>query len=235
MHGYGNSTGKAVPLEGPNAKKVKFDQISTELVSNFPSTNFYPRAVSDLIKLAFPNSYSKPSGHLRTAHMFGVEPIPAHDSSPEAHLRAENELLHKKIKELNEHIEHLEHQVRDLEEVQTVSSVRLSSEITTLLQSSHTVYHGPDTITHFNQFSIESILDEVREHAPNLFAPLMRLGRSDRLSSDSAEKDLCGEVRTLSSLCILLKSKCKKVLGLQLLVSFMLIARATNHRVRVTR
>ena len=49
-----------------------------------------------------------------------------------------------------------------------------------LVDPKNTVYHGPDTISHFKDFNIDKVLAEFSERAPYLLTLLFSLGQSPR-------------------------------------------------------
>ena len=89
----------------------------------------------------------------------------------------------------------------------------------------HSAYHGPDTLAHFNNFSLVGFMNEFRLRAPELWKLFTTIAQTE-LHSLGGEEDT-----TVVSLCTLLKDRSKRVLGLELLISFMLIARATRREV----
>ena len=95
----------------------------------------------------------------------------------------------------------------------------------------HSAYHGPDTLVHFDNLSINGILNEFKLHAPELWKLLTTIAQTDMHSLDGEEEDLQDTAKVVVSLCTLLKRRSRRVLGLQLLMGFMLIARAINKRV----
>ena len=92
------------------------------------------------------------------------------------------------------------------------------------------VYHGPDTVTHFNDFSMDHVITEFKKQAPDVWQLLNNLGNTGRFSEDTEQHQLA-QLRIVSCLSTLLKTRSHKSLGVQLLVSLMLIARATSRRV----
>lgn len=221
---------RPAPSDGPSAKRVKYSEIYDGLVSSFPSKKFDYSSVSLVIHTTFPNTKSKLCGHSRTKHILGIEPIPEEDST--VALIMENERLQSQVHELLQQVSHLEKQVHDLKSRPSLSPSMLSLELDSILSSSHSVYHGPDTIVHFNDFSIDGIIKEFQEHTPQLWKLVKIIGQVDRHLSDNGEEDSPDVMKAVVSLCTLIKCRSKKVLGLQLLISLMLIARATNRRVR---
>ena len=95
--------------------------------------------------------------------------------------------------------------------MQSPTSAAISMEMNSIVSPRHSAYHGPDTLAHFNKLW-------------KLFI-IITQGESPSVG----DKDNTTKV---VSLCTLLKGRSKRVLGLQLLISFMLIARATSKRVR---
>ena len=110
-----------------------------------------------------------------------------------------------------------------------ISQSLLSSELDSLVNPKNTAYHGPDTIPHFKDFNMDRLLAEISEQAPNLFTLLTSLSQSPR--AEAINDDYA--VRAALSVSILLKCRSIKVLGVQLLISLMLIARATSRMVEI--
>ena len=124
-------------------------------------------------------------------------------------------------KQLLEQIQVFEEMVEQLEkEKSSSSSSPLSCEFLFVLKRERAVYHGPDNIIHFESFNVDAVIAEMRVFAPNLYGLLKSMGTS---TNDGTE-----EVRVATSLDILLKSRSVKVLGVQLLIALMLLARSTD-------
>ena len=104
-----------------------------------------------------------------------------------------------------------------------------------LLHPDNTIFHGPNSIDHFNHFSLDEVIREMRTSAPDVISLLstLKIGRSDR--HDDQHTRLLTQLRVMSSLCTLLKGRSIKVLGLQLLLTFMLLARATSKQVCIVK
>ena len=111
--------------------------------------------------------------------------------------------------------------------MQVPTSAAIRQEMNSIVSPRHSVYHGPSTLAHFNNFSIDGIMNEFRLHAPELWKLFPPIAQAELHSLDSEEDT----TKVVVSLCTLLKSRSKRVLGLQLLISFMLIARETSRRV----
>ena len=93
-------------------------------------------------------------------------------------------------------------------------------------------YHGPDTVDHFNGFTMAKLLEEFEQFAPDVLQLLRALGHTGtRNDDDDEEVDPTTDTKVVMAMCALLKSRTRKVLGLQLLISFMLVARSTSSQV----
>ena len=131
--------------------------------------------------------------------------------------RNRNSQLQRSVQEL---------EARVIEQEQAASSApthnSLVQQMDDILTKGCQVIHGPDTPEHFQQFSIDSVID--------VYKLFMELGNTDRNvplhGGHDAEK-----VRAVTSVCTLLKARSVRVKGIQLLISFMLIARATSRKV----
>lgn len=88
----------------------------------------------------------------------------------------------KRIEEL-EHQNHLLLSRIDEQEKQDhslVSAAVLDSQVSNLLCSDRSVFHGPDTIEHFSGFSVDGVLAEIRSHAPAVVELLNMMGQANR-------------------------------------------------------
>ena len=212
------------PAEGPEAKRVKFQTVHQSLATGFPTVDFNSKMVSDVLKAAFPHTTRKPVGKAQLLHVYGIEEtqdevareIPQQLPSLQADLMKERGTNTK----LLERVQQLESQLREQQQMPG----RLELQMEAILNPNNTVYHGPDTVEHLEQFSMDDIISEFKQNAPQLHELFQSLGNS---SNDTCEN----ETKIITSLCALVKSRSKKVLGLQLMISFMLIARATNKQV----
>lgn len=218
-------------INGPDAKKIKFDDIQNEMRAKFPSSNITTTCLSSSIKEVFPLTLSKPAGKLRQKHIFGLEAIPdehveseksgEHSSSSAiSMLKAELAKEREEKRQLLQKIGTLEERIAGLEEVS------LSRELDCLVNPRNAAYHGPDSITHFRSFDVDSVITEFKQQAPNVYQLLRSLGQSAHTSN--YEHD----AKVAMSMSILMKCRSVKVLGIQLLITLMLLARATNRQVK---
>ena len=137
----------------------------------------------------------------------------------------------KKIEELEHENRLLQNRIDEQErqEHSRVLATTLDAQVSRLLCSDLSVFHGPDTIEHFNDFSVDAALAEIRNHAPAVVELLDTMGQSNR--HERSELSQLSQLRVMTSLTSLLKCRSVQVLGIQLLITFMLIARSTNKQV----
>ena len=220
------------PTDGPAAKKIKFGDIHQRLSSEFPNRNFNATCVSDAIKSIFPHTLSKAAGKSRQKHIFGLEEASSEGagSTSDTNLRDQLTREREEKQQLQVRVRLLEERVEQLEKEKYFSPSQLTSEFLSILTPQHAIYHGPDSITHFETFSIDGIIAEMLQCAPNLYELLQSLRQSTPSEGDGSRLD---EVRVATSLSILLKSRSRKVLGVQLLLTLMLLARSTSRQVKV--
>ena len=218
------------PAEGPDAKRVKFSTIHERLSAQFPTDSISAAASSHALQTAFPNTQKKRIGHERQTYIFGMEDAVLEEQSTVVgsstqDLRVQNELLSNRVREL-------EAKVCELEEFQTASSgnLQLNQQFGTLLHHGRQVLCGPDTPTHFTDFSMKIITEEIQSSAPDVYQLFVQLGNTDRNAREGESP--AEQKKALMSLCTLLNARSQKANGLQLLIGFMLIARATSKQVR---
>jgi len=102
-----------------------------------------------------------------------------------------------------------------------------------LQHSTHQVFHGPDTVEHFNTFSVDEVIRELKSDAPDVYQLFQSLGNTQRNKTINQEAYSLEELKALMSTCILLNARSRRLKGLQLLMSIMLVARSTSKQVHV--
>ena len=233
---------KEAPSSGPDAKKVKFSEVKDNVTHHCPLTSISTKMISSAISEEFPNTKSVKLGKQRHLYLFGMDKVQeqceSSSSSSSISTRSDDPALKAALKR----IEELEHQNRLLQnrlhheqEQQHHSPIPVStldSEVSGLLCSDLSVFHGPDTIEHFDGFSVDGVLAEIRSHAPVVLELLNTIGQSHR-HDDGTDLARLSQLRVMTSLTSLLKCRSVQVLGIQLLITFMLIARSTNKQVRI--
>lgn len=157
--------------------------------------------------------------------------VPA--STPDHSVKVLKESLEveKKNDELMMYIQQLEKQNAELIRAQSKAfwPEAIENQVTKLMNPAHCVHHGPDTLDQMEKFSLDAIITEIRAHAPDVFRLINVIGGSDRLADSDITQ--VTQLRSVSSLLTLLKCRSVKVLGVQLLLTFMLIAQATSRQV----
>ena len=210
----------------PGAKPMKVS-IKNALECTF-SRKYEHKIVSRILQEEFPTAEKKIYSSDRTMHIFGIEKVEQEPSTSIAEDDEEKQHLKRKIQELEETVRTLEYRVRELEQlVRNTSPSVLTTQADRLLHSNMAVYHSPNNITHFEEFSLDTISAEIKQNAPALFQMFRAL-----CHNVTVDEDPCDDTKLITSLSVALKSRSTKVLGLQLLVGMMLVGRATNRRVR---
>ena len=140
--------------------------------------------------------------------------------------------LRRRVCDLESQLERSQQRVAELENTleTQISLPVLQNQIAVVLDTRHQVYHGPNTVENFHNFSIESVISELRNHAPDVFQLLQLLGK---ISDQESEGCTFHNLRPLTAIIALLKNRSVRLLGVQLLLTFTLIARATNKQVNM--
>lgn len=218
---------------GPAAKRVKFSEIHEGLSSSFPTVLYNSRIVSERIKEAFPFSYTKKVGQARQTYVFGIKPVVFQAATTGSSSACERSPI---IEQLTEDNQQLQQRVKELEEKLAQFEARhthLDEQIGELTAGNSLLHHGPDSIKNFEEFEILDMVAEMKTKAPDVYALFSSLARVDRHMSDSEDEPrVADDLIVLTSVSTLLKSRSQRVHGLQLLMTFMLIARATSKQVR---
>ena len=192
-----------------------------------------------LVQETFPNSVRKRLGGNRHSYDCGIEPIPQVDPltvpDPDSVLtlelleveRRRNRELEMEVNTLRADNESLRKRVAELENQQSSIPLKMELEMDSLLNPRNDVFHCPNTVEHFKSFLVDNILAEIGHQAPDVYHLLCRLARKGIEDGDENADSL----KTVIALCTLLKGRSVRVLGVQLLITFMLIARATSKQV----
>ena len=225
----------ATPVEGNSTRRVRFTVLHEMLQSQYPSSRISAIEAKKTIQEAFPHVESKRSTHQKSTYIVGVElrPAPASVTSPpKAEAREPGPTCSQK--ELIERIQVLEGRVRELESSRndTITGFRnhLAMEADQVISYNEQVFHGPDSTDNLAKFSLDTLVDELRSQAPSLYGLLQEVGHTSR--NHSATEGICTEeLKTVTSMCVLLNARTNRCNGMQLLMSLMLIVRATNKQV----
>ena len=112
------------------------------------------------------------------------------------------------------------------------SNISASMQQQMVALSSHVVGSQDITIQHVNTFSIERIISDFEHEAPDLILLFKALSQSSRNVCDNS---LSVEgIKAIVSLFTLLNARTNRANRFQLLMSIMLIARATSKQVRIS-
>ena len=150
-------------------------------------------------------------------------------------LKRQVQQLQMRIQELEEgnsdRVVQLESRLRDLEKC--LGEI-LVSEASAVLLNKGVVVSGPDTPEHLKTFTIDGVLAELKSNAQNLLDLVLNIAKSDRnLALDEDDSNSVEKLKALVSVCTLLNARSARAKGMQLMISLMLIARATSRQVRI--
>lgn len=236
---------------GPEAKKVKFSDVKQEIGRHCPSSSVSNYMLSRIISEEFPSSKSVKLGKQRQVYIVGVDRLELPGASTSAaadsddfseclrsalnkndDLQRENTILQQRVEDLQLQNDDLHEELDGLRqrEHSLVSTALLDSQIGRLLSSSLSVFHGPNTVEHFEEFSVDAVIADLQTNAPDVVQLFNMLGVTHR-HDDGDELVSFSQLRVMTSLTTLLKCRSIQVLGVQLLLTFMLIARSTSKQV----
>ena len=240
------------PTDGPDAKRVKFSDIHESLMAQFPTDAISKQMASRAIQEAFPNTEKQRLGWDKNTYIVGIQPpVQVHPSNSIEVLQAQNQ-------QLTETVHQLQARIRELEEPKPTSldtllpsmvysysgalsteaslssttgahqvpSSQIVQQMDALTQHGVQILHGPDTP---NNFSVDVVTGELQSIASDVYQLFVQLGNTDRNKSDGEAP--VEERKAMMSLCTILNARSRVANGLQLLLSFMLIARATSRQV----
>ena len=191
------------------------------------SDRFAPESVSTIeatkiIHEAFPDTLHKrmSKGGVRSTYIVGVKMA---ESQEEVSLECEErEQLHRRIQELEGQVEDLQRQVRELQRFQ-----QLVHEAENVLSMATDSSSGPNTVSRMTEFGLDTIVADLEKYAPALLHLFRQLGDTSR--NRRMDGHLCvEEIKSLTSLCILLNARSNRCKGLQLLLSMVLVGQGVG-------
>ena len=215
------------PTEGPHAKQVKFSDIHEALAQTFPSDKISTQLCTKVVQEAFPGTKRTRVGNQRLSYVVGIEESLSCTDSTDA-LQSENIQLRATVHQLQERIRELE---AETSTSASMCSPLLMQQMDSLLQHGDQILHGPNTPARFPEFSVKVITEEIQKNAPDVYQLFLQLGDADRNPTNSTVTPV-EQRKAIMSLCTILNARCRTANGLQLLLSFMLIARATSKQVK---
>ena len=224
----------ATPVDGHGAQRVRFTVLLEMLQHQYSSSSITAIEARKIIQEAFPHIISKRSTHQNATYIVGVELRPAPASASPSKAEAQEPGPACSRNELIECIQVLEGQVRELERSRdhTITGFRnqLAREADQVISYNEQAFHGPDSTENIAKFSLDTLVDELHSQAPSLYGLLQDVGHTSRNES-TTERICTEELKTVTSMCVLLNARTNRCNGMQLLISLMLIARATNKQV----
>ena len=141
--------------------------------------------------------------------------------------RMTNECLRQQLQQVKQQLDELKLQQRT-----SITLHKLDDQMQTLLQSNMCTFHGPNTVDHFNGFSLDTVIAELHTTAPDVVELFQHMSNGDRFKNDKELSRLV-QTRSTTALCTLLKARSVNMLGIQLLFSFMLIGQSASKQVRM--
>lgn len=193
---------------------MKFADLTSELQVEFPDKKFNSHNVSQYVHEAFPNIISKACGKSRQKHFLGLEKKPALTSTEVSQSRSD----------LLRQIELLQEQLKK------TSNEALCCQADAIIHHKSAVSQGPSSLEAFYQMDFQCIIAELQRQAPDLYALFMSLGDVNR-NEDEDDVVSTEQTKAISSMCSLLNARSARMKGMQLLMSMMLVARATSRQV----
>ena len=233
-----------VAPECPSPKKIRMSDLHAQLEEKYLPEKLSHHEVSKIVQMAFPNAETKMATKSRTMHICGIAPVPdimqeKSSASQAGEASSDSQQLmpapvavlleseRTQNKELMERIALLEAKVQILEQM---SLSTLTQQADHLLHHGSSAICGPDTPEHFQGFSLDGVIHELQEQAPDMYRFFMQLGSVEQNDSSDGGTST-KEVKAVTSLCTLLNARSRRIKGLQLLLSMMLIARSTSKQV----
>ena len=223
-------------MDGHGAQRVRFTVLLEMLQHQYSSSSITAIEARKIIQEAFPHIISKRSTHQKATYIVGVELRSAPASASPSKAEAQEPGPACSRNELIERIQVLEGRVRELERsrVHTIIGFRnqLAREADQVISYNEQAFHGPDSTENIAKFSLDTLVDELRSQAPSLYGLLQDVGHTSRNES-TTERICTEELKTVTSMCVLLNARTisNRCNGMQLLISLMLIVRATNKQV----
>ena len=219
-----------VEHSGCTGPSIKFSRLADEIKHNFPDKEYCPRTLSAIVHEAFPHIDKQKERTSKNVWVYGIEPTSEGSFDDESvQFQQQIEQLQTEISVCDQEFNRLQRRVAELENIKRtqVSLSTLQSQMSVVMHPNHQVNHGPNTVENFHNFSIESVISELQSHAPDVFQLLKSLGTLSNQEDEGGHHTL----KAVIALVALLKSRSVPILGLQLLLTFTLIARATNKQV----
>lgn len=200
-----------------------------------PSSTVSTQSLSRAIGAQFPNIESKHLGKARHLYIFGMDRI-CDEGETSTSVASTLDDSSEQIALLQHQIHLLQKQVSELEQQQVslISTEKLDTQMSQqLLHPRHCIFYGPNIVDHFDEPSVDAIITELGTHAPDLYELFNVMGQTSQ-HNEADDLTQLSKLRVMTSLTALLKCRSVRVLGIQLLLTFMLIARSTGRQIFLT-
>ena len=200
------------------------------LSDRFAPENISTIEATKIIHEAFPNTLHKrmSKGGVRSTYIVGVEMGDSRTESQEGASMGseEREQLHRRIQELEGQVEDLQRQVRELQRFQ-----QLMAEAEKVLYMATESAGGPNTVSRMANFGLDTIVADLETYSPALLHLFRQLGDTSR--NRRMDGCLCvEEIKSITSLCILMNARSNRFKGLQLLLSMVLVGHGVGKQAR---
>lgn len=181
---------------------------------------------------AFPSVQHKrmTKSGVKSTFLVGVSMATSTPSSSSSSLPDnERQQLLRSISELEQEVACLKLEVLNLK-----TSQHLVDQAEKALSLAPNSSKGPDSHDRLPDFNIDTIINELTECSPQLYQVFQMVGDTARSSIKAGDSNLSVEqMKTIMALCTVLNARSNRFKGMQLLLSFMLIARGTSKQVNV--
>ena len=209
--------------------------------SKLTSPGLSVTALTRIVREIYPNAAIKRLGKKRVSCIVGItqctnDPRPSSlisSPQPESDTAA---LVMELQRERQRRLE-LESEVRELRQsasqkysMSAADYQRgLQLEIESVPYTRQLLFHGPDTVERFKDFSMGGIIDELKTTCPEMYKLMQKLGNTQTNAVPGSVPD--EELKCVMATCTLLNAHSARVNGLQLMMSLMMVARSISRQV----
>ena len=226
------------------SKCVQFSVLHEMLQEHYHPQHISSVEARKIIDESFPSIKSKRSTEFKQTYLIGIElkprestssshseskGVPATESGALLATQSMSEYYEKREDELLQRIHYLEKRVTELEKHE-----HIIQEADMIIACGDQSSHGPVTIDQLPDVSIDAMISEFRKFAPALYKFFQLVGDTSRNTSVDQSDLPVKETKALVSACALMNARSHRFKGVQLLLSMMSIARATNKQVHYT-
>ncbi len=239
------------PVEEGSSPKIKFSTVQSAYCSE-TGAGVSDYSLSRAVSKVFPHATAKRIGKKRVTYIHGIQstapasmlPPTTEDVAQEgkaqediaqegvAQVQSDVQRLRQLNTELQRKVEDLEYKIAAMEQ-QATYTTELTTQMFTMMQRGTCIASGPDTQEHFENFSLDAVIAELKAHAPSLYQLFLELGDVRRVARDDSDAITVQTMKATASLWTLLNARSSRVKGFQLLMGLMLVARATSRQVRM--